>query len=120
MNGLNNFDISLLDRYLDIYDAIEKALMDHMTKPSMKRMTSQAAVAIEEGRVEETWCKSQRKAGFLHEDKHVMNDLLGHGLTNGSFKELAVFFRVVLKLHPPFFLTIADLLSVLITVIYVV
>lgn len=42
MNGFNNFDIGLLDRYLDIYDAVEKALIDHMSKPSMKRMTGQA------------------------------------------------------------------------------
>lgn len=52
-NRLNNFGIGLLTSYLDIYDAIVKALIDHVPKTSKKRMTSQLAVVSKEGRVDE-------------------------------------------------------------------
>lgn len=51
-NGSNNFDVSLLGRYLRVYDAVAKALMGHMPKTSVKRMTGWLATANKEGRVE--------------------------------------------------------------------
>lgn len=48
-NRSDNFDVSLLDRYLGIYDAIVKASIDHMPE----RMIGQSAVASREGRVDE-------------------------------------------------------------------
>ena len=49
----------------------------------------------------------------------VCHDLLGHGLRNGSFKELLVFLGM-LKLHPLFLLGVTDIFHILIITIVVV
>lgn len=48
----NNFDVGLLARYLGVDDAVVKALIDHMPKPSIKRI-SRSAAASKEDRVDE-------------------------------------------------------------------
>lgn len=51
-NGSNNFDVSLLGRYLGVHDAVAKVLTGHTPKTSVKRMTGRLATANQEGRVE--------------------------------------------------------------------
>lgn len=51
-NGSNNFDVSLLGRYLGVHDAVAKVLTGHTPKTSVKRMTGWLATANQEGRVE--------------------------------------------------------------------
>lgn len=69
-NGWNNFDVSLLGRYLRVYDAVAKALMGHMPKTSVKRMTGWLATANKEGRVEIVWIS--KEGGVFPEDAYVM------------------------------------------------
>ena len=49
---------------LGIYDAVVKALIDHMAKTSSKRTTGRSTAAIKEGGVDGEWRESQEGRAF--------------------------------------------------------